>query len=637
MVIATAGHIDHGKTALVRALTGMETDRLAEEKRRGITIELGFAFLGDDITIIDVPGHERFIKTMVAGVSTVDLGLLIVAADDALMPQTREHLAILDLLGIPELFVVITKIEGQKSDWLDLVEQEVREILPERYRPEARFFRCDSLLGQGIEELKEAILAFQTQLQPRRDSGVFRYPVDRAFTVKGYGTVVTGTILAGTVKAGDRLQVMPMGSEVRVRGLQSHGQDVQNAGVGVRTAMNLIGPDAGKIERGDWICARDAFLATDLVDIKFVTLTDAPLIKNRERIRLHIGTAETIGRLVLFGKDVVNPGDTCYAQVVLEQNLMATRSDRFVLRRYSPLATIGGGEVLDPVPARKRRSDPEALESFRLLDGVADEDTLEIKVRISGTTGLQISSARAFINVPLPTFKEHIQRLTDEGKALLFGSVESGILVSGGVIDAAKKAILAAINAHHRKFPQLLGIKQASLISELSAEFPTQVVEKALENLVNRDIILEKGFLRSARHTIQLDEKLEALSDRLEGLLIDAGFRPPGIGSIQKTLKLTEPELNAAFDVMQQQGRIARMADGSPWAMSNVLKAWRILHSLLADNQGKTMAELREALGCPRRYAVALVGYLDREGLTERREDLRFPGSEYDTKLLIED
>ncbi len=636
-MVATAGHIDHGKTALVGALTGMETDRLAEERRRGITIELGFAFLSDDVTIIDVPGHERFIKTMTAGVSTVDLALLIVAADDAVMPQTREHLAILDLLGVPDLFVVITKSGGQKSDWLDLVEQEVLDLLPERFQQDASVFRCDSLSGQGIEELKGAILTYAETLESRNDSGVFRCPVDRAFTVKGYGTVVTGTVLGGRVKAGERLQIMPMGSEVRVRGLQSHGRDVPEAGVGVRAAMNLIGPEAGRIRRGDWVCARDAFLATDILDVKFATLPGAPLLKNRERIRLHIGTNETIGRLVLFGRDSVTPGGTCYAQVVLEDEIMATRSDRFVLRRYSPQETIGGGAVLDPVPVRKRRSDPEALESFRLLDGITDEETLEIKVRISGTTGLRTSFAKAFMNMPLLTFKEHIQRLKDEGKAVLFGSIENGFLAAADVVELAGEEIIGIINGYHHRFPQLMGIKQASLINELSGDFPAQVVEKALQDLVGGEIVMEKGYLRRVDHQIHLDENLEALSGRIERLLIGGGFNPPTVKSLQKSLKLSDAELNAVLDVMQQQERIVRMADGSPWAMEKVREAWGILRPLISGGQGRTMAELREALGCPRRFVVKFVEFLDREDLTERREDLRFQGSQFDGKLSFEE
>lgn len=634
MVMATAGHIDHGKTALVRALTGMETDRLEEEKRRGITIELGFAFLGDRITIIDVPGHERFIKTMVAGVTTVDLGFLVIAADDGIMPQTREHLAILDLLGIPSLFVVLTKIEGVDADWLALVEDETRDLLPPVYQSSARFFRCDSLSGQGILELKKALLDFSGQLPPRYDSGVFRLPVDRAFALKGHGTVVTGTILGGTVNVGDRLQVMPPGLEVRVRGLQSHGHQQQSQSVGQRAALNLSGSDLGRIRRGDWICEKDAFLSTDVLDIRLITLQDAPALKNRDRIRFHVGTSEAIGRLMLFGCDVLSPEGNAFGQIILEKRIMATRDDRFVIRRYSPLQTLGGGRVLDPLPERRRRSDPGTLTSFDALEKASGLDALEHKIKSAEASGLTGAVASTFMNVPRDKLKNLVRSLQDQGAVFQIGTLECGRMISAENFDKIKMEILQRIDVFHRRFPQLLGMKPASLISELSSDFPVQMAEQALDELVKSgDLSLDRGHLRKPGHVMEIDPEQEALYGKIEDLLEASGFNPPGVEIIRKRLGLSEAELNRALEVMNQQGRVARLGDGSPWTAGKVQEAWKLLKPQLSRDRGKTISELREALGCPRRFAVTLAEYFDRIGLTERQEDLRLPGPKYNSEI----
>jgi len=632
-VVATAGHIDHGKTALVRALTGMETDRLKEEIRRGVTIELGFAFLGENITIIDVPGHERFIKTMAAGVSTVDLALLVVAADDGVMPQTREHLAILHLLGIPHIFVILTKIEGLEEDWLELVEAELREILPPALKTNARFFRCDSLSGEGIEALKEAILDFSSTVQPRPDSGVFRLPVDRVFSMRGYGTIITGTILGGKVKSGDRLLITPQGSEVRARGLQSHGQDRRSLGVGERAALNLIGAGVSQIQRGDWICEEGAFSPTEVLDVALLTLRDSPELKNRDRVRLHIGTNESLGRVVLFGREVAAPGEKVFAQIVLETPIMATRGDRFVVRRYSPVATLGGGQVLDPVPQRKRRSDPDVLDSFEILDKSSDQDALEQKIKISGKKGLPINEARTFTNVPLTILQDQVRPFLSRGSIIQLGSGENSMLVSEEVVREARREILRKMDDFHRQSPQLLGKTQAHLVSELSVHFPDRVLEYAIDDLLRGDLVLEKGYLRREGHSIKLDSQLEELSNRLEVLLEAGGIVPPGMESIRKQLAISEKDLNRVLGIMSQQGRVVRMADGSPWAMSAVRSAWAIVRGKISEGEGKTPSELRAALGSPRRYTIALLEYFDGIGLTSREEDRRLPGPNFNTKF----
>jgi selenocysteine-specific elongation factor len=633
-VIATAGHIDHGKTALVRAITGMETDRLEEEKRRGITIELGFAFLSDDVTIIDVPGHERFIKTMVAGVTTVDLALLAVAADDGIMPQTREHLAILDLLGVPDLYVVMTKIAGLEQDWLDIVEEELRDVIPPRFLEKVRFFRCDSLSGAGIEVLKEAILDFAQRAPVRRRSRVFRLPADRSFVLKGHGTVITGTILGGTVKVGDRLQVLPLGSEVRVRGLQCHGSDRQEMTTGERAAINVIGPNLDRIKRGHWICRKDFYTTTDIADLEIETLEDAPVLKNRDRIRLHIGTDEVIGRVILYGADSLDPGSKGFAQFIAERSFLATRADRIVMRRYSPLQTYGGGRVLDPLPERKRRSREASLAAFKILSSSTEQDALTNKIRICGAEGLPIAVARTFMNLPQDDLGSQVEDLTEQDQVKLVGTLKDGVLIPVDVYGELRANIIESLKSYHSERPQTLGLKSTGLIADLSASYPAEVIENAINELVDAEIVLEKGFLRLEDHIIQLDNRTEELCDLVQKRLIEAGFTPPDPVLLQKQLKLPEADLNRILSIMAQQGRIARMADGIPWSFENLQLAWEKVKPLLSGGEGRKMGELREELGCPRRTALSLIEYFDGLGLTERKEDLRYPGPEFEKELF---
>jgi selenocysteine-specific elongation factor len=634
VVIATAGHIDHGKTALVRALTGMETDRLEEEKRRGITIELGFAFLGDDISIIDVPGHERFIKTMVAGVTTVDLAILVVAADDGVMPQTREHLAILNLLAVPNLLVAITKISTQDDDWVDIVEEELLDTMPVRYRERVPIFRCDSLDGKGIDELRSAIIDFAEKAATHKPGRIFRLPVDRAFVLKGHGTVVTGTILEGTVSIGDRLQVLPVDSEIRVRGLQCHGSDRQEMRAGERAALNIIGSDLGRIKRGHWICQKNFYTVTDLIDLEIETIDDAPILKNRDRVRLHIGTDEVIGRLILFGKDKLEPGTKGFAQFIAEKPFLAIRDDRIILRRYSPLQTYGGGRILDPLPERKRRSHEGALSAFKILAESSGSEALMHKIQICGSHGFSMAAARTFTNLPQDELISMVEDLIGEDRVKLAGTLKEGMLITYNVYSELKHKIVAALKAYHAEHPQTLGLKSTSLVANLSTAYPSEIIETAIEDLLDRDVVLEKGFLRRIDHIIHLDEKTEELCNRIENCLRNAGFTPPDQGTLRKQLKLSEADLNRGLSIMTQQGRIARMADGTPWSAENVLLAWEKIQPLLAAGEGIRMSELREALDCPRRHVMNLIEYFDGLGLTERREDLRYPGPNFDKKLF---
>ncbi len=355
-VIGMAGHIDHGKTALVKSLTGIDTDRLKEEKNRGITIDLGFAHLTGNITIIDVPGHEKLIKNMVAGVSTIDLVLFVIAADDGIMPQTREHLDIVNLLGIRNAVFVITKIDLVEEEWLDLVEEEIRKLLKQKGFSGAPVLRASGVTGQGVEEVREVILNQLQETSVRRDDGIFRMPVDRAFLKAGFGSIVTGSVISGALNSGEMVEIMPEKINQRVRSLQSHDQEVSRVKAGYRAAINLAGLEIARLYRGQMVTLPGYYDPVELFNGKIYVVEDSPLpLKNRMRIRVHLHTTEVIGRLILLEERELKAGESGFAQILLENSVYASFGDRFIIRQFSPQHTLGGGEVLETNPVRYRK------------------------------------------------------------------------------------------------------------------------------------------------------------------------------------------------------------------------------------------------------------------------------------------
>ncbi len=367
-IIGTAGHIDHGKTELVKAITGTDTDRLKEEKERGLTIDLGFAFLSDDIAIIDVPGHEKFIKNMVAGVVGIDMALLVVAADDGIMPQTREHFDILRLLNIQKGIIAITKIDLVEKDWIELVESDIRELVKGSFLENAPVFKVSSVTGEGIHRLKEKIFEEIKKIKERDYNRPFRIPIDRSFTIRGFGTVVTGTVFSGKISKNSKVELLPQKRELRIRGIETHGKKVYTAKAGDRAALNIANIEKNEITRGDVLAEPGFFIPVYKIDCKLSLLKSAPVpLNNRARVRIHIGTKEGMGRVYFFDRNELYPGESSFAQLRSEVPFITAREDRFIIRRYSPPITIGGGEILDPYPFRKEKNVNKTIEYLRIL------------------------------------------------------------------------------------------------------------------------------------------------------------------------------------------------------------------------------------------------------------------------------
>lgn len=626
MILGTAGHIDHGKTTLVQALTGVDTDRLPEEKRRGITIELGFAPLelsdGTTLGVVDVPGHEGFVRTMLAGASGIDLAMLVVAADESIMPQTREHLAILALLGVRAGVVAITKCDLADAEWTALVEEEVRSALTPTPLAGVPIVRCSARTGAGLEELRAAIAAQVTRVPAHSPARAFRMPVDRAFTVKGAGTVVTGTVWSGTIAVDDAIRIMPTGTEARVRGLEVHGKAVPAATPGNRTAIALAGAGAGAeragVEaRGAMIVrASDPWPTTTVLRADVALLDHAPALGPRSRVRLHIGTADVGARVVAVG-GAVGPGEVRAARVVLDEPVAVRGGDRFVLRASSPSATIGGGIVTDAAPPLSRVRPwphPHASPSERLRWAVAE----------SGRRGLAIPVAELRIGIERDAVDELVRATADTVAA---GPVEAGALicrVAGELFDAATVAEGARVavgesSAFLAANPFEAGAPLARLRSAVGGAEAFQ--QAAL------DYACADGRLRIAdglafppdwrpASTASDEALLRALRSAVQG----AGLEPPSVGELVSS---HGPSAASALRLLARSGEIVPVASDRYFAADAVAEARSRLGAALDGAGERTSSELREALGVSRKYAIPLLEYFDQQRITVRDGEVR--------------
>ena len=625
-VIGTAGHIDHGKTRLVKALTGMDTDQAPEERARGITIELGFAFLGDRATIIDVPGHERFVKTMVAGVSTIDVAMLVIAADDGVMPQSREHLDVLRLLGVERGVVVINKVDLVEEEWLDLVEEEVREFVRGTFLAPAEVFRVSALSGVGIEPLRQRLLAMAEDTAAKRTDAPFRLPVDRAFGVKGFGLVCTGTVQAGALAEGDRVEIAPEGRLVRVRRLQQHGAAVQAVRAGDRAAINLAGVEQGQLTRGHSLVAPGFFRPTQMLDAQVQLLAASPMpMASRTRVRLHLGTREIMARVVLPTAKPLTPGQESFAQLRLEAPVVAAWGDRFVLRRYSPALTIGGGRVLNPHPAKHRRFEPALLAHLQVLtEGDLPEvvecwlrgadDRLKSQQVLAGELGLGV---------------ERLTRWTDAlvaaGRAVRVTSEGQPHVLHRAVCEHWGAQIEAALARFHRAQPLKLGLPREEL-RNLSARYvQPELFDCVLRYLEEAGrVALDGAVVRAAAHRICFTPEQAELKAALEARLNPANFANlPTRAELAQALNASRAEVADMLQALQALGEVVALEGGLLIHCEALARARTLLSDVLERDGEIAVAAFRTLIGSNRKCAMALLGYFDAEGLTVRREDVR--------------
>jgi selenocysteine-specific elongation factor len=627
LVLGTAGHIDHGKSSLIKALTGTDPDRLKEEKDRGITIELGFARLdlpsGRSLGVVDVPGHEKFVRQMVAGATGVDLVLLVVAADDGVMPQTREHLAIIELLGIDRGVVALTKADLVDDEWIDLVAADVAALLVGTGIEGAPIVPVSSRTGRGLPDLLAALDEVATEARSRQADLPMRLPVDRVFTIAGAGTVVTGTMWSGTACRDDALEVYPSGGTGRVRGLQVHGASVEKAHAGQRVAMNVAGVERDRIARGDVIAAPGSLAVTDRFDARFTYLGypgEAKPFETGSRVHVHHGTREVLGRVLLMDALSLAPGESGLAQLRLEEPIAPRYDDRFIVRSYSPVYTIGGGVVLDALPPRRTTLKSHERE---LLDALVAHDLSTASVGLLAARGLPMTSAEvaAALGVPRPQVADELNRAGLErlkvGTETAFATPEA----LEGLVGEIERALLA----FHEAEPQATGIATAALRAQVDRRLSAKAFDALLALAAERGIaVIDRGQARHPRAAVSALAEEQAATDALLALVTEHGLSPASLADLAAEAGVDVGLARKVLGQLSNDGRIVRLPGELCFSVDAIAAAReRLVDYLTARPEGASTADLKEPLGVSRKYAVPLLEYFDGQGVTRREGDLR--------------
>ena len=615
VILGTAGHIDHGKSSVVKALTGIDPDRLKEEKERGITIDLGFADLAfpeDDLSIgiVDVPGHERLVKTMLAGAGGIDLVLMVIAADEGIMPQSREHLAICDLLKISAGLIVITKTDLVEPDWLELVVDEARQFVKGTFLEGAEVVTVSAKTGQDMGMLRERIKCLALSVEPKPTKGLFRLPVDRVFTLKGFGTVVTGTALSGTVCVDEQVEVLPSGLKTRVRGLHSHGKHAEQTFAGQRTAMNLQGVEKDELARGDMVVTAGRFSTTTALDARLELLKDSVAVKTRSQVHFHLGTSETVARVILYGTEKLGPGQSSYCQFRLNEPVVAQAGDRFVIRRISPLETIGGGSVLDSSPRRRRRSD--GVDDLPLLEKGDIREKVAAKVANASIKGMSISHVEGWLKAEVPEIAGAVKDLLKEGVLLRFDD----LLLHRDAFGLFARRLTSMLREFHEDNPTRQGIAKEEARERLKADqhIFSSLLEMVEDVSVQRDIISLKGFSAAVTDS----EKARVLKT-LEGMGIEAPQRK----ELAAELGIKDKQLADVLKLMGVEGSIKRVNDSFYISMSAYEGMITALRGHFSSKDTMTVAEFRDLMGTTRKYALPILEFLDSSRVTVRVGDVR--------------
>jgi len=631
IIVGTAGHIDHGKSALVRALTGTDPDRLPEEKKRGITIDLGFADLQiEDIKIgfVDVPGHERFVKNMLAGAHGIDLLALVIAADESVMPQTREHFDICRLLEIREGIVVITKSDLVEPDMLSLVEEEATELVAGSFLENAPIVSVSSKTGAGLGQLKQSILDIARRIPVRDSDLVMRLPIDRAFSMKGFGAVVTGTLIAGDIVEGNELELLPGNERVRVRGVQVHGKSVTKAQAGQRTAVNLAGIDVVQLERGMVLGEPSILRPTQIIDTSITVLANASRsLKSRSRVRFHLGAAEVLGRVrVLDQTSEISAGHTGLAQIRLETPVVAVHNDRFIIRNYSPAETIAGGVVLDPQASKHRGRE---IEKTRLkLSELTNDDRLGKLVAFvdAASGGLRVNDLVAVLG-----WKSDVTlNLSKQARAASRVVEINGVLLSSENFARLSKNVLSTIESHHKREPLTRGILRETLREKVFAHTLPEIFGAVIDDLVRvGSVVAEKDFIRLSTHNIGLSEVDARLKSTLEKMYLDSGAEAPTVDEAFSRAGVTAAGRNQARKVLQlliDDGSIVRIQSEMFMhrKVAEGLKAKLLEYGSRHEPQRLIdVAAFKELAGVSRKYAIPLLEYFDGARVTRRAGDKR--------------
>lgn len=627
-VVGTAGHVDHGKSTLVEALTGINPDRLKEERERQMTIDLGFAWLklpgGEEVGIVDVPGHRDFIENMLAGVGGIDAALFVIAADEGVMPQTREHLAILDILQIKGGVIALTKIDlVPDKEWLDLIEEEVNQTVAGTVLDQAPIVRVSARQGAGLDELLSALSSCLSDQPPRPDLGRPRLPIDRVFSIAGFGTVVTGTLSDGSLYIGEEVEILPRGIRGRIRSLQTHKRKEEVAVPGSRTAVNLSGVNLEQVNRGDVICHPGDYRPTQRLDVRFRLLPDAsrPLEHNTE-VKLYLGAAEVVARVRLIGKNVLLPGEEGWLQLEVRQPVVAVRGDRYILRRPSPGETLGGGSVLDPHPkGRHKRFSTGVIERYESLAAGTPADILLQTLAASGAALLREVIVRS--NLEKDAAEQALADLLESGEMVVLDSRGGELLSTSDALVIGRSAwerqsaqAVKEVEAYHRSYPLRRGMPREELKSRL--KLPPRLFNASLEKLIAAGSLLESGpLVFRPGHTIRFTMQQEQAKDALLRRFAASPYTPPSIKECQAEVGVD------VFDALVDLGVLHPVSSEVVFRQEDFERMLGELRMEFAARGKLTAAEVRDHFNTSRKYVLALLEHLDEIGVTVREGDVR--------------
>jgi len=622
VIAGTAGHIDHGKSALVKALTGTDPDRLKEEKLRGITIDLGFAHLdlGDvQVGFIDVPGHEKFIKNMLAGVGGIDFVLLVVAADESVMPQTREHFDICRLLGIGSGAVVITKTDMVDPELVEVVREEIRESVRGSFLSGGEIIPVSAKTGEGVENLKSAIRRIAFACPARPADRPPRLPIDRAFTIRGFGTVVTGTLTSGQVRKGQEVELIPGGLLTRVRGIQVHGEMTEHAVAGQRTAINLQGVDLDQVERGMVVTVPHMFQPTQMLDVHLNLLPSAPhSLKTLVKVRFHHATFEVLARVALMGKESLAPGGSAYAQLRLEYPVFCLHGDPFIIRQFSPPITIGGGRVLHPHPLKHKTTDPKALDTLQRLESNEVFEKIPVLVEAHRDSAMDLGQLNSLLGLPESELQQQCSKLAEIGR-LVMVPAPVPVLFLPSTLGRLQRDTLSLIERFYEENPLQKGIPREELRKRVFDNLPLEIFRFCLDDLAaKRKIAVHEETVSLHGREIQLSPKGERIRELIESVYLRAGYQPPPLDELPQAVQAAPEEVRKIYFWMLKEKILVKISEELAYHRQALEDIKEKIRSNYPRGAKFGVAEFKSLFDLTRKHAIPLLEYLDREKFTRR-------------------
>ncbi len=624
LVMGTAGHIDHGKTTLIKALTGIDCDRLKEEKKRGITIELGFAYLdlpdGTRLGIVDVPGHEKFIKNMVAGAFGIDFVLMTIAADEGVMPQTQEHLEICSLLGIKDGIVVVTKIDKVDEELLEIAIEEIKDFLKGTFLENSPIVPVSSYTGEGLDELTKVISEKVKKIKEKRSSDIFRLPIDRVFTLHGHGTIVTGTLIGGEIKEGELVEVYPKNLVSKIRSIQVHGQQVNKVTSGKRTAINLSDIKPNQIERGDVLGKPGSLFSSNLWDIELTLLPSSPKpLKNRKEIHFHHGTKEVLGVIYLLEKEFLEPGDTTIARIQFGQPMVGVFGDRFVIRSFSPLRTIGGGRLLNPVAKKLKRFSKKISLLKDIKEGIP-KNVILAQLKLNGIDGISLKKLKVMTNLSDTELRKNLEELKKEEQIL----ESNNVFYLESIFKDLENKLLQYIKEFFKSNPLEKGISQSRIYSEWGKDIPENIIHILLQRCYkNKKLILIKDKVTLPDREIKLTPEQLTIKEKIENLINKSSLIPITFTKLQEELKISKEKALPIIKFLVQEKVLIKVAEDIWFSSKHIKDIINKVLNFFSSKEELSPQDFKKLTGLSRKFSIPLLEYLDKEKITIRVGNVR--------------